>query len=145
MAIDSEGVLQLEAIKTEKDSLKKFKMYFDYLKDAYKNTDGTITTIETENLTNEELEVYDFSISFFRSLNADNCDLKFIDEGLKEILKKLETSKEKNFIAWIRNKISPLSVLKYMPLTWGGEDGPESGIEFLVNETLKDMDPARIF
>ncbi len=145
MSLDVENSMQLEVIKSEQDPLKKFRLYFDYLKDKYKNINGTIRLIKTEDLGQDEMNFFKGFISFLKTLNSDNCDVKAISTKIDNFLNNLNNCSEKNFINWMRNLFQPFELLRGRATDWDGNGDREDGINFLINETLLQINPDNIF
>ena len=141
--------MELEAVKTEQDPLKKFIMYISYLKDSAQ-ADPTIKDVKVEELKLNDLNAFQDFVKFLKSLSPDNCKdeskLKEIDDikntyGIDGSL----TSKEDLFKNWMANKLMPFLSLKSMDMEWNAKSKDGYGIKDFVEITLEAMNPDQIY
>ncbi|MFA6424291.1 MAG: hypothetical protein WCV83_03200 [Candidatus Magasanikbacteria bacterium] len=140
MTGERESQIQIEVIRAEQEPLKKFKMYFGYLKDKFREN-GDLKNLHNKILTFPDLTVYQKYLSFVRSLSADNCNMDYIIEELSKLHAEAKNCNEMSFKAWIRNEMGSFLLLKGETMVWEGEDG----IKQLVDSTLYHVDPENLF
>lgn len=144
MTIDFERGLQVEAIRAEQDSLKKFKEYFKYLKEKFRSVNGTIIGIECDNLGNEELDLYKKFVSFARSVNSENCDTNYILSKCEEFFEETKQCAEPLFVEWIKNEISSIH-FNLKDATWEPNDKNRLGLKEVFSYVLENSDPEKMF
>ena len=144
MAIDFEGSLQVEVIRAEQDPLKKFKEYFKYLKEKFRNVNGTIISIECDNLGYEELGLYKKFVSFLRSVNSENCNTDYILSKCNEFFVETKQCTEPLFVEWIKNEISSIH-FNLKDATWEANDKNRLGLKEIFDYVLENSDPEKMF
>lgn len=145
MSLDRENPMQLEAVKTEQDQLKKFKMYLEYLRGKFSANAADLLEIKIENLGQVDLDVYKKTVSYFKSLNADNCNTAEISTKCKELNQETRPCSDLHFGSWIRNEISAFSMAKFLSSSWQGDGEEDKGIKFLVEYAISHTDPENLF
>lgn len=145
MTIDLEHAMRLEAVKTEQDADKKFIMYFAYLQDKLRSTDGTIVDVDVNKLSSNDREAFIALIDYLKSLNENNCNLEDLSKKSTEIITLAKRSQDKNFISWIINEATPLSTAKYINLAWTTEDPENLSIKSIKDITLEKLNEEGIY
>lgn len=144
MAVDFEGGLQVEAIRAEQDSLKKFKEYFKYLKEKFRSVNGTIIGIECDSLGNKELDLYKKFVSFLRSVDSNSCDADYISNKCNEFFEETVQCTEPIFVEWIKNEISAIS-FNLAGATWEPNSKNRLGLKEVFKYVLENSDPEKMF
>ena len=141
--------LQLEAVKTEQDTLKKFIMYISYLKDL-PQADPTLKDIKVEELKSENLNAFQDFVNFLKTLSADNCDNEYIEKEVGKIISNYgidlrPTTGEDVFKNWMANKTMPFISLRAMNMGWNAKSEGGFGIKDFVEITLEAMNPDQMY
>ncbi len=136
MSVDRENPMQLEAIKAEKEPMSKFKMYVGYLKEKGKDADGDLIQVDIDNLDEIDLEVYEETLTFLRSISEQNCSAEFISAGYKKISINSRDCSSIYVGAFITNKIVPLFFIA--KADWDQK-------QECVSDALERLDPENLF
>lgn len=141
--------MQLEAVKTEQDPLKKFIMYISYLKDL-PQADPTIKDVKIDQLKSKDATAFFDFIKFLKTLTPDNCSNEYIKKQIDDIMSSYGmdgslSNKENLFKSWMSNKISPFFGLRFRELQWEAESEQDYGIKDFLEITLQSVNPDQIF
>jgi len=146
MATDRESTMRVEAIKSERDQMKQFRMYMDYIRDQFgRNGAADPLVINFEDLTDHDFEIYREMVSFFKSINEQNNDLEMIKKQCNEIIKKSKTASHKNFSGWVINEMTLLLYTDILGATWDGDGDDGKSVKKMVENCIHRTDPENLF
>jgi len=137
---------QIGAAEMAKQDLNKFRLYFDRLKERFSSQNGTIILVETDKIGQIEFDVYKKFVTFIKSINKENYNLDDIATKSSDLITEAKKCSEKNFSAWIKNEIMPLTMIKYLATNWEGDGTEEDkSLKFVVDFSVANTDPENLY
>ena len=130
---------RIEAVKSERDALNKYKEYIKLIKSELSDEDATLATINPDELTQTELDIWNEFFTLIGKIDKDAFENRR-DELIAEanaLLSKVNADGiNLPFVDWMRNRLSILiSVLPTNIYSWGDEN--EYGFGQILEEQKK--------